>query len=116
MMEVKKVASKYSPTINICETDFEEVKRLKIGDEVKLSAIGKVINLSEDKIWEDEKQTDRKRYSARMELSDIEIDNITEDDRKEAEADGLKVTDYKKIKSMKEKVNKIRDEGKRQTE
>ena len=97
-------------TISIDNTDYADINGLKIGDEVKISAIGRVRRLSEDKDFTDNGvEKKRKVYSASLELSDLEFDNISDEDRKESEADGLKVSDYKKIKAMKEKVNKIKN-------
>jgi len=88
------------PRLTIDTLKNQEIKNLNVDDEVKISAVGKVVRVSSDKDFEREKRMN----SATFELTDIKFDNITEEDKKEAEEEGVKTEDWIKIKNLKKKV------------
>lgn len=102
---------KYKPTIDIDSREMETVKDLKIGDEVTVIAKGRVKSLREDQDYTTKDGEGKKKiYHACLELSDIEMDNISESDRDKAEGEGMEPAAYKKAQAAKARAMKALEE------
>lgn len=97
--------------IDIHTDDKADVKDFKIDDEIKVEAVGKIVSLDKNDRMDmpmvaGEKGTGKKKieYTARIDLSNIKLDNITTEDRKGAENERMDIGTYKKIKKIKDEV------------
>lgn len=95
--------------VTITTEDKGEIEEYGIGDEIKMSAIGIVVELRENDmtapmmVGEKEKPA-KKSYILEVKLKDIETDNISSEDKKEAESENIPIKKWKEIKALKNSV------------
>ncbi len=100
---------KTSGRVNITTEDKGEIAEYGIGDEIKVSAIGTITELREyDRIdmpvMVGEKSKKVKEYTIEIKLKDISTDNISSEDKKEAESENIPIKKWKEIKALRNSV------------
>ena len=90
------VAPKLKQTLRLDKEKLSEIKDYKVGNEYKVSAIGKITNVG---------RSYNGGYYCEFELSDIDSENITIQDKKDMEEMGIDdMKRYKKIQALKKKI------------
>lgn len=98
-IKVSPVEQKNKPTFSYEVTDESKLKEWSIGDMCLLKAKGKVVSVNK-RTYDSESAI---KGNITFELDDVQVENISEEDKKEADNLDIDIEDQNEMKKLREK-------------
>ncbi len=105
MKDVMAKPMKMKPMLCIDGDSIKNIEDLNLGDDVIVMAMGKIKRLASNNY------DGKEKYSCDIEMSGVEVESISSEDRKEA--DEMGISDMKKFKKIKDLRNKVKEKYER---